>query len=221
MIKAIIFDMDGLLINSEPIWFEAKKELMKSINLEWTHEDQTVTMGVPTNFWIDYLYTKVNGVMTKEELLYGVTDRMKSFYKNGKIQLMPGAKEALELAKGKYKVGLATGSYKELMEISLEVNNWKNIFDVILSSDDLERGKPHPDIYIEILKRLNVEPKESVVLEDSRDGVISGVSAGANVIAVPSKEVQIPNDVLDSAAYVINSLHEFPNVLEKLNGKQN
>jgi len=219
MIKAIIFDMDGLLINSEPIWFEAKKELMKSINLEWTHKDQIATMGVPTSFWIDYLYKKVNGILSKEELLYGVTDRMKTLYKKCEIELMPGVKEALKLSRENYKVGLATGSYKELMEISLEVNKWKNIFDAILSSDDLERGKPHPDIYIEVMKRLNVEPKESVVLEDSRDGIISGVSAGANVIAIPSKEVEIPKDVLDSAAYVINSLYEFPNILEKLNGK--
>jgi HAD superfamily hydrolase (TIGR01509 family) len=216
MIKAIIFDMDGLLINSEPVWFKAKRDLMKSINLEWTHQDQISTMGVPTQFWIDYLYKKVNGTKTKEELLHGVTDRMKNLYKNGEIELMPGAKEALVLAKENYKVGLATGSYKQLMEISLEVNNWQNIFDVILSSDDLERGKPFPDIYIEVMKRLNVEPNQSVVLEDSRDGIKAGVAAGTHVIAIPSKEVEVPNDVLNSADFVIDSLYDFPRVLKEL-----
>ncbi|MCB9208359.1 MAG: HAD family phosphatase [Ignavibacteriales bacterium] len=219
MIKAIIFDMDGLLIDSEPIWFRAKQELMKTLNLEWTHEDQIATMGVPTQFWIDYLYKKVNGILTKDELLHGVTDRMINLYKKGEIELMPGVKEALKLAKENYKVGLATGSYKQLMEISLDVNNWRNIFDVILSSDDLERGKPFPDIYLEVMKRLNVKPKESVVLEDSRDGIKAGVAAGANVIAIPSKEVEVPKDVLDSAAFVIDSLNEFPEVLNKLNNK--
>lgn len=219
MIKAIIFDMDGLLIDSEPIWFRAKQELMKTLNLEWTHEDQIATMGVPTQFWIDYLYKKVNGILTKDELLHGVTDRMINLYKKGEIELMPGVKEALKLAKENYKVGLATGSYKQLMEISLDVNNWRNIFDVILSSDDLERGKPFPDIYLEVMKRLNVRPKESVVLEDSRDGIKAGVAAGANVIAIPSKEVEVPKDVLDSAAFVIDSLNEFPEVLNKLNNK--
>lgn len=219
MIKAIIFDMDGLLIDSEPIWFRAKQELMKTLNLEWTHEDQIATMGVPTQFWIDYLYKKVNGILTKDELLHGVTDRMINLYKKGEIELMPGVKEALKLAKENYKVGLATGSYKQLMEISLDVNNWRNIFDVILSSDDLERGKPFPDIYLEVMKRLNVKPKESVVLEDSRDGIKAGVAAEANVIAIPSKEVEVPKDVLNSATFVIDSLNEFPEVLNKLNNK--
>ncbi|MCB0751685.1 MAG: HAD family phosphatase [Ignavibacteriae bacterium] len=219
MIKAIIFDMDGLLIDSEPIWFRAKQELMKPLNLEWTHEDQIATMGVPTQFWIDYLYKKANGILTKDELLHGVTDRMINLYKKGEIELMPGVKEALKLAKENYKVGLATGSYKQLMEISLDVNNWRNIFDVILSSDDLERGKPFPDIYLEVMKRLNVRPKESVVLEDSRDGIKAGVAAEANVIAIPSKEVEVPKDVLDSATFVIDSLNEFPEVLNKLNNK--
>ncbi|MCB0729950.1 MAG: HAD family phosphatase [Ignavibacteriae bacterium] len=219
MIKAIIFDMDGLLIDSEPIWFRAKQELMKTLNLEWTHEDQIATMGVPTQFWIDYLYKKVNGILTKDELLHGVTDRMINLYKKGEIELMPGVKEALKLAKENYKVGLATGSYKQLMEISLDINNWRNIFDVILSSDDLERGKPFPDIYLEVMKRLNVKPKESVVLEDSRDGIKAGVAAEANVIAIPSKEVEVPKDVLNSATFVIDSLNEFPEVLNKLNNK--
>lgn len=217
MIKAIIFDMDGLLINSEPVWFKAKVNLMKSINLEWNHEDQTSTMGVPTKFWIDYIFNKVNGVLSKEEILHGVTDRMKNLYRNGEIELMPGALDTLNIAKQNYKVGLATGSYKELMEIILEVNNWKNYFEVILSSDDLQRGKPFPDIYIEVMKRLNATPKETVILEDSRDGIKSGVASGANVIAVPSKEVEVPKDVLNSAAFVIDSLEEFPDVLNKLN----
>ena len=219
MIKAIIFDMDGLLINSEPVWFKAKVNLMKSINLEWTHEDQTSTMGVPTKFWIDYIFNKVNGVLSKEEILHGVTDRMKNLYRNGEIELMPGALDALNIAKQKYKVGLATGSYKELMEIILEVNNWEKYFEVILSSDDLQRGKPFPDIYIEVMKRLNVEPKETIILEDSRDGIRSGVSSGANVIAVPSKEVEVPKEVLNSAAFVIDSLEDFPDILNKLNSK--
>ncbi len=85
---------------------------------------------------------------------------------------------------------------------------WMNYFDEILSSDDLKKGKPAPDVYLEILNRLKVSPEESIVLEDSKDGIIAGVAAGSNVIAVPAKEYPVPEDVLKSAKRVIGSLSE-------------
>lgn len=217
MIKAVIFDMDGLLINSEPVWFRARKELLKDIDYNWTWDNQKHTMGVSTAAWVNYMHNLVNKTLTKEELLKGVTDRMKLYYNKGEIELMPGANEALKFAKENYKVGLASGSYKALLYSAVKVNNWENIFDEILSSDDMERGKPHPDVYLEVIKRLGVEPNESVVLEDSPDGIRAGVAAGTKTIAVPSKEIAVPNEVLLSAFAVIDSLLEFPEVVSDFN----
>ena len=216
MIKAIIFDMDGLLINSEPVWFRAKEELLKEIDYKWTWEDQKNSMGVSTETWVNYVHNLVDQKLTKEEVLLGVTDRMKQYYRNGEIELMPGANKALEYAKNNFKVGLASGSYKDLLYGAVESNKWEDIFDEILSSDDLERGKPDPDVYLQVMKKLNVLPSESVVLEDSRDGIKAGVAAGAVVIAVPSKDVPVPQDVLDTASYIIDSLEEFPKVMAQL-----
>ena len=215
-IKAIIFDMDGLLINSEPLWLRAKIELMEKMNNNWTHADQTNTLGVSTQTWVDYVYNKIDGEITKEKVLTEIIDRMKSYYNNGKLELMPGAQNALEYAKKGYKVGLASGSYKELLFSAVKINKWENIFDEILSSDDLKMGKPYPDIYIEVCKRLSVSPSESIVLEDSRDGIRAGVAAGTKVIAVPSKEVPVPNETLESAFLIIDSLDDFPDALRKL-----
>lgn len=217
MVKAIIFDMDGLLIDSEPVWFRAKQELMKEINYKWTWEDQKNSMGVSTETWVNYLYKLADQKFTKEEILYGITDRMKEYYRNGEIELMPGANEALLFSKENFKVGLASGSYKDLLYGAVKSNNWENIFQEILSSDDLDRGKPHPDIYLEVMKKMDVLPSECVVLEDSRDGIMAGVAAGANVIAVPSKDVPVPQKVLDSAYAVIDTLHEFPQIMNGLN----
>jgi beta-phosphoglucomutase-like phosphatase (HAD superfamily) len=105
-------------------------------------------------------------------------------------------------------MGLASGSYKELLFIALKSKRWINYFDEILSSDDLKKGKPAPDVYLEILNRLKVSPEESIVLEDSKDGIIAGAAAGSNVIAVPAKEYPVPEDVLKSAKRVIGSLFE-------------
>ncbi len=217
MIKAIIFDMDGLLINSEPVWFRARKELLEEINIEWKWSDQKNTMGLSTQAWLTFMHNKIKGVLNREDLLNGIIERMKWFYGHGEIEIMPGANEALGYAKKNFMVGLASGSYKELLYSAVKVNKWENIFDEILSSDDMERGKPYPDIYIETAKRLGVEPSESIVLEDSRDGIKAGVSAGAKVIAVPSKEVVIPEETLNSAADVIDTLFHFPISLNKLN----
>ncbi len=216
MIKAVIFDMDGLLINSEPVWFRARNELFKNYKFEWTWNDQKQTMGVSTKAWVEYMYNRIEKVLSREELLKGVTDRMKLYYTNGEIELMPGANDALIFAKENFKVGLASGSYKELLYSAVKVNKWEIMFDEILSSDDLERGKPHPDVYLEVIKRLGVEAHECIVLEDSRDGIRAGVAAGTKVIAVPSKEVLVPQEVLDSAYASIDSLNDFPQIVNKL-----
>lgn len=216
MIKAVIFDMDGLLINSEPVWFRARNELFKNYKFEWTWNDQKQTMGVSTKAWVEYMYNRIEKVLSREELLKGVTDRMKLYYTNGEIELMPGANDALIFAKENFKVGLASGSYKELLYSAVKVNKWEIMFDEILSSDDLERGKPHPDVYLEVIKRLGVEAHECIVLEDSRDGIRAGVAAGTKVIAVPSKEVLVPQEVLDSAYASIDSLNDFPEIVNKL-----
>lgn len=213
MIKAIIFDMDGLLIDSEPVWFRARKELLGNLNLEWTWDLQRKTLGVSTKDWVEQLYNIVSGAMTRNELQKGVTDRMLKYYANGEVDVMPGADAALKYAKDNFKVGLASGSYKELLYSAVKVKNWASIFDEILSSDDMERGKPHPDVYLETAKRLGVLPEECVVLEDSANGIKAGVAAGTKVITVPSKDIQVPQEVLDTAYAVIDSLNEFPNIV--------
>lgn len=217
MIKAIIFDMDGLLINSEPVWFRARKDLLKNKEIDWTWDNQTQTMGLSTKDWLEYMFSQAKGMFTKEEILTGIIDRMKKYYLNGEVDIMHGANEALKFAKDNFKVGLASGSYKEILYSVVKVNNWVANFDEILSSDDMERGKPNPDIYLEVARRLGVQPEECIVLEDSRDGIKAGVAAGAKVIAVPSKEVKVPQEVLDSAFAVIDTLNDFPQMANKLN----
>ena len=217
MIKAVIFDMDGLLINSEPVWYKARIELFKPHGIEWTWEDQKNTMGVSTQAWVDYMTGKANGKLNSEEILNGVIEKMAGFYKRGEIDIMPGAEEAVQFVNGKYKLGVASGSYKKLLYAALESRGWDKYLDEILSSDDLQRGKPSPDIYLEVSKRLGVYPEEAIVLEDSKDGMKAGIAAGTNVIAVPSEGVTIPEELKDKIAAVLPSLHEFPAALEEIN----
>ena len=216
-IKAIIFDMDGLLIDSEPVWFNARKIFCKQLNIEWTWDHQRDTMGVSTAAWVKYMRTLLGEQYSNETILNGVVDKMTEAYKSGGIEMMPGADEAIKFCYGKYKIGIASGSYKVLLHTAIEANDWNKYLNEILSSDDMQRGKPHPDVYLETAKRLNVKPEECIVLEDSRDGIRAGVAAGANVIAVPSKEIVVPQEVLETAYKVIDSLHELPEILLQIN----
>ena len=216
MIKAVIFDMDGLLINSEPLWFKARREFFKRYDAVWTEEDQITNMGVSTKAWASYMAEKLNHKLSEEKIVQAIVEKMKTYYGTGKLEVMTGADEALKYSSGKFKTGLASGSYKELLFKAIKSNQWEKYFDEILSSDDLEKGKPDPLIYIETSKRLGVEPGESVVVEDSNDGIRAGIDAGAKVIAVPNKKENLPEDLKNKSAAVIDSLKEFTIALEKI-----
>ena len=217
MIKAIIFDFDGLLIDSEPAWFEARKSLLTEFNMDWTLDDQKQNLGVSTKHWVNYLSNKLANRLTSDEILNKVIFNMIEMYKNGEVLSKPGADVALKYCKdNNFILGLASGSYKELLFTGLKSKMWEDYFDEIISSDDLKNGKPAPDIYIEILKRLNVKPEESVVVEDSKDGITAGAAAKSNVIAVPSKEYPVPANVLSSAKRVLESLFELPETVREM-----
>lgn len=220
MIKAVIFDFDGLLIDSELAWFKARKSLLNKYGLDWTIDDQKQNLGVSTKSWVNYLNDKLEGRLTPDEILNKVISKMKELYKNGEVDSKPGADEALKYCKeNNFIMGLASGSYKELLFIALKSKKWEDYFDEILSSDDLKKGKPAPDIYIEILKRLKVKPQDSIVLEDSKDGIKAGVAAKTNVVAVPAKDYPVPEEILDSAKRTIKSLKELAATIESFNTK--
>jgi HAD superfamily hydrolase (TIGR01509 family) len=217
MIKAIIFDFDGLLIDSEPVWFKARKAILNEFYLDWTWNDQKNTLGVSTKDWVCYMSGKLGDKIAPEEILNRVITKMKEFYTKGEAKSKPGADEALEFCKNrKFIMGLASGSYKDLLLSAVRSKRWEEYFNEILSSDDLKNGKPAPDIYIEILRRLRLKPEESIILEDSRDGIKAGIAAGTNVIAVPSPEIQIPEEVLKSANRVIPSLIDLPETIKSI-----
>lgn len=216
MIKAIIFDLDGLLINSEPLWFEARKELFKKFDKVWTNEDQKANMGVSTDAWSGYMTEKLDNKLSQAKILEIIVEKMNDYYENGKLELMPGADTAVKYASENFKTALASGSYKQLLFKAVKSNEWEEYFDEILSSDDLEKGKPDPLIYIETSKRLGVDPDEAVVVEDSNDGIRAGIAAGAKVIAVPNKKENLPEDLKKNSAAVIDSLNDFQSTLEEI-----
>jgi beta-phosphoglucomutase-like phosphatase (HAD superfamily) len=206
MIKAVIFDLDGLLVDSEPVWFRVRTEMFQRFGMTWTNEDQKALMGRSTLAWIEYVEDKLQGKLSQDEIVHQTLDGMVQFYRSGEVRLMLGAQKALDFCGRNNVLGLASGSPRILIDAALESNGWKNSFSKILSSDEVVNGKPAPDVYWETMKRLKVEPEECVVVEDSGSGILAGKAAGARVIAVPNEHLMPPAEVLAKADMVIDSL---------------
>ncbi len=216
MIQAVVFDMDGLLVDSEPLWQRARIEAFGADRLRWTEADQERVMGSSTRAWAEYLAEKLDHAFTVEQIIDKVVSQMEAYYREH-VPILPGASEALERLNGRYPLGLASGAPYRLIDAVLGTTGWASKFGHVLSADDMPRGKPAPDIYLEIMARMGVEPARTVVFEDSGNGILSGHAAGVKVIAVPGAHHRPAEHVLAKADRVLESLSVFtPEMLDEL-----
>ncbi len=216
MINAVIFDMDGLLVDSEPAWYRARVDLLERHGKTWTETDQLAMAGVHTDVWVTALYDKLDGGLDRAQVLDEILGRMAAYYERGEVPILPGAAEALAACAERYRVGLASGSPLRLIEACLAGAGWGGFFDALISSDELEHGKPAPDIYLEMMRRMDLGPTTTAVIEDSGAGIRSGKAAGALVVAVPNPSTDPGPDVLGLADARIGSLHDLAGVLAGL-----
>ena len=207
MIKAVIFDMDGLLVDSEPVWDRARKSMADGAGKAWTADDHKALMGVSTAEWADYMIERLDLDMTPEEVVDEVVGRMIAMYREG-VPYLPGAIDAVDLAGARYRTALASGSHPALIEAVMADDAMRGKFEIIVSGDEVARGKPAPDVYLETARRLGLEPEECVCLEDSGNGIRAGSNAGMRVIAVPDARFHPAGDAAAVAHVVLGSLTE-------------
>jgi beta-phosphoglucomutase-like phosphatase (HAD superfamily) len=141
MIKAIIFDLDGLLVDSEPVWFEVRKSFMQKFGLEWTDEDHQKQMGVSKKAWADYTFNKIGGKLSLDKVIEEILKRMVYNYENGNVKILPGANESLEYCSINYITGLASGSPLVLIHAAIKAAGWSQYFSKVVSSDEVNNGK--------------------------------------------------------------------------------
>ena len=216
MINAVIFDMDGLLVDSEPAWNRARVELLAQHGKTWTEADQLAQAGVHTDVWVSALYEKLGGQLGREQVFEEIVGRMAGYYEGGEVPILPGAEEALSACAGRYRVGLASGSPARLIEACLHGAGWGGFFEGLISSDEVDHGKPAPDVYVELMRRMALDPAATAVIEDSGAGIRSGKAAGARVVAVPNPSTDPGPDVLSLADTRIASLTELMGALDRL-----
>ena len=208
MVKAVIFDMDGLLIDSEPKWDQARADMAKRLDKSWGKEDHAAVMGVSTEEWATYMRDTWDLEMSLEEIVEEIVGRMREYY-HAQIPFRKNAVEAVDLAAEHYRTALASGSERSLINIVTTSQELEGKFEVVLSADQVECGKPHPDVYLETAKRLDVAPEYCLCLEDSKNGMLAGLNAGFKVIGIPNKDFPVDQEVLDRVDAVLASLDEF------------
>jgi len=196
---AVVFDLDGVLMDSEQRWNGAKEALVRESGGRWREEAPLVMMGMSSSEWAAYLRDELRVPMEVDAISRDVVRRMEAGYREG-LPLLPGAGEAVRSLADRWPLGLASSSNREIIDLVLELAGFADAFGVTVSSEEVERGKPAPDVYLETARRLGVDPALSVAIEDSSNGLRAAHAAGMAVIAVPNPHYPPAPDALSLAA---------------------
>lgn len=203
-IAAIVFDMDGVLTDTETIWDEVRRGLAAQDDLPWPEGATEAMMGMSTPEWAHYLTTTV-GIRgdAAQRTLEGMAARYRQH-----LPTMPGAVEAVRRLGSRWPLGLASSSPRTLIDSSLEALGLTDQFQVSVSTEEVAAGKPAPDGYLRACELLGVDPGSAVAIEDSSNGIRSAAAAGLQVIAIPHQAFPPAQDALALAAVVVGNLDE-------------
>jgi HAD superfamily hydrolase (TIGR01509 family) len=214
VIEAVVFDLDGVLLDSEQLWDEAREELTRERGGRWHERAQRDMMGMSSPEWSRYMHDVIGLAEPPEEIDAEVVRRMERLYRE-RLPLLPGAVEAVERLAARWPLGLATSSNRPIVDLVLEVSELGPFFRASVSSEEVERGKPAPDVFLEAARRLGVAPERTAVVEDSENGIRAGRAAGTRVVAIPNPHFAPGEEALAAADVVLGSLDELtPEVVE-------
>ena len=203
---AVVFDMDGVIVDSEPLWIRARQDLVRAEHGRWIPEADTAMMGIGSDEWSVYMRDNLGlGHLTPERIRDEVIDRMVARYAES-VPLIPGAREAVESLARRWRLAIASGSDRVLLDTVLASSGLAGAFAATVSAEDVAEGKPSPLIYREACRRLGARPEACVAVEDSGSGITSAVAAGMKVIAVPRRGFEPDTAILDRAALVLPDL---------------
>ncbi len=185
MPAAVIFDLDGVLVDSEQRWNGAKEALVRETGGRWSDEAPAAMMGMSSLEWAAYIRDDLGVPMDAGAINREVVLRMEAGYREG-LPLLPGADNAVRSLAERWPLGLASSANREIIDLVLELAGFGDAFRATVSSEEVERGKPAPDVYLETARRLGVDPADCVAIEDSSSGLRAADAAGITVIAVPN-----------------------------------
>jgi HAD superfamily hydrolase (TIGR01509 family) len=216
VIEAVVFDCDGVLIDSEPVWERVRRKFVADHGGRWPDDAQDQMMGMSTAEWSAYMSEDFGVRLPPRQVADLVIEAMTAEYETH-LPLLPGAVDAVRALSAHWPLAVASSAPKSLIEAVLDASSLRPAFRAAVSSEEVERGKPAPDVYLEAAKRLGITPTSCAAIEDSSNGLRSAAAAGMTVIAVPRPEYPPAEDALGMASVVLDSLTSLtPATIESL-----
>jgi HAD superfamily hydrolase (TIGR01509 family) len=207
VIEGVVFDLDGVILDTEELWNEVREGLARERGGRWSDRAQADMMGMSSKEWSRYMHDVIGLSEPPEEIVREVVSRMLDRYSED-LPLVDGAVEAVQRMAARWPLGLASSSNRELIDKALEVSGLASSFRVTVSSEEVGRGKPAPEVYLEAARRLEVDPRDCAAIEDSASGIRSAHAAEMFVVAIPNRAFPPPEDALRLANVVLESIKE-------------
>jgi HAD superfamily hydrolase (TIGR01509 family) len=207
-LAAVVFDLDGVLIDSEPVWDAARREVAAAAGGHWREEATRAMMGMSSREWSAYMHNELGVELTPEEINDRVVARLLAHYQTEGPPLLPGAGESVRRLAAHWPLGLASSANREVIDAVLDAARLTSFFAATVSAEEVAHGKPAGDVYLAAASALGVAPDRAVAVEDSTNGLRAAAAAGLAVIAVPNARFPPDQDALELASVVVDSLTE-------------
>lgn len=207
MIEAVVFDLDGVIVDSEQVWDAAREALARERGGRWHEKAQQDMMGMSSVEWSRYMHDVIGLKDPPEEISAEVVRRLEATYRE-ELPLIDEAPEAVARLAERWSLAVASSSNRPIIDLVLELGGLDRFFRATVSSEEVARGKPSPDVYLEAARRLGVDPTKTAAIEDSRNGILSAKAAGMRVIAIPNKRFPPGEEALAEADVVLESISE-------------
>ena len=213
-IEAVVFDLDGVIVDSEHVWDAAREALARERGGRWHEGAQQDMMGMSSVEWSRYMHDVIGLKDTPEEISAEVARRLEATYRE-ELPLIDGATEAVARLAERWPLAVASSSNRPIIDLVLGLSGLDRFYRATVSYELGPRGKPAPVVYVEAARRLGANPERSAAVEDSRSGILSARAAGMRVVAIPNMRFPPGEDALAAADVVIPSIGELtPDVVE-------
>jgi HAD superfamily hydrolase (TIGR01509 family) len=206
VVEAVVFDMDGVLVDSERLWEAAREEVAREHGGRWSERAQRDMMGMSSPEWARYMHEELGVRLEPERISDEVVGRMERLYRE-RLPLIDGAREAVQRL-AQWPLGLASSANRRLIDVVLELAGLSERFEATVSSEEVPRGKPAPDVYLESARRIGVAPEACAAVEDSHNGILAARAAGMRTIAIPNQAFPPGEEVLARVDVVLESIRE-------------
>lgn len=203
---AVIFDLDGVLVDSEIWWDEVRQAFAADHGRSWTVLDRAAVMGANSRQWSETMRQRLELELTDGEIERAIVDGVVERFRTEGVPVIGGAVETVRRIAGGWRVAVASSAHREVIDAALATTGLTDVFQVVVSSDEVDRGKPSPDVYLEAARRLRVAPGRCLVVEDSLNGVSAAVAAGMTVVLVPNRSVPPADGTAALAQHVLDDI---------------